>query len=129
MPRKKVLNLLLIVTSLFGYLEWGTDSHTFMIQAEAEVIGKLLTEPLAVIHPLTVLPMLGQIALLVTLFQKIPNRTLTWFGIASIGLLFAFILLAGLLGMHALVALSTAPFLIIALLTIREIRRAARIKN
>jgi hypothetical protein len=123
MPRKKVLNVLLIASSLLGYLEWGTDSHTFLFQAEAEVIGKLLTEPLAAVHPLTILPMLGQIALLVTLFQQIPNRILTWFGLGSIGLLLVIILLSGLLGKHAFVALSTAPFFITAMLTMRELQR------
>jgi hypothetical protein len=123
MHKKKVLNVLLIASSLLGYLEWGTDSHTFLFQAETEVIGKLLTEPLAALHPLTILPMLGQIALLVTLFQKITNRILTWFGLGSIGLLLLIILLSGLLGKHALVALSTAPFFITAMLTIRELQR------
>jgi hypothetical protein len=120
------LNLLLVASSLLGYLEWGTDSHTFLFQAEADVVMKLLTEPLAALHPLTILPMLGQIALLVTLFQKSPNGILTWFGLGTIGILFLFILLAGVLGRHALVALSAAPFFITALLTVREHRRKAR---
>ena len=124
MTRKRILNLLLIVTSLFGYLEWGVDSHTFLFQAEADVLVKLVNTPGDVLHPLTILPILGQIALLVSLFQKDPNRILTWFGLGAIGILFLFILLSGLLGKHVLVAMSTAPFLITALLVIKENRRA-----
>ena len=38
--KPKILNALLIVTSLLGYLEWSGDSHTFLFQAEAEILYK-----------------------------------------------------------------------------------------
>lgn len=30
----KIFNIILIITSLFGYLEWSGDSHSFLFQAE-----------------------------------------------------------------------------------------------
>jgi hypothetical protein len=88
MPIKKIINSLLLLTSLLGYLEWGKDNKAFLFQAEAEVIGKLFADPVSAFHPLVLLPLAGQLALLVTIFQKQPSRILTIFGI-TIGI-FAF---------------------------------------
>ena len=49
--KSKILNLLLIVTSLFGYLEWGGNNSILLFQAEADIISKLFTDPTSVIHP------------------------------------------------------------------------------
>lgn len=91
----KILNSLLILTSLLGYLEWGKDMHTFLFYIEAELLSKSLIDPISVLHPLTVLPMIGQLLLLVSLFQKNPNKTLSYIGIAELGLLLGFIFIAG----------------------------------
>lgn len=68
--KPKILNALLIVTSLLGYLEWSGDSYTFLFQAEAEILHKLFTNPSSVVHPFILLPLIGQILLLITLFQN-----------------------------------------------------------
>jgi hypothetical protein len=52
-----------------GYLEWGGDSHSYLFQAEVEVLSKLFVDPVSVLHPLTVLPLAAQVILLLTLFQ------------------------------------------------------------
>lgn len=68
--RQRLLNFCLILTSLFGYLQWGGGNSMFLFQAEGEVFIKLFTNPAEALHPLTILPMLGQIILLITIFQK-----------------------------------------------------------
>jgi hypothetical protein len=73
----KILNLLVILTSLIGFLQWGKGNSMFLFQAEAEVLSKLFVSPMDVIHPLIILPLLGQILLFFTLFQKEPNKFLT----------------------------------------------------
>jgi len=113
----KILNALLIVTSLFGYLEWPNNS-AFLWQAELDLIAKLFSDPVSVLHPFTLLPMLGQIALLVTLFQTTPSRALTIAGIVCLGLLLFFIFAIGLLSVNIRVTLSTLPFVVVAILTI-----------
>jgi hypothetical protein len=35
--KQKLLNLGLIITSLFGHLEWGKDHKMFLFQMEAEI--------------------------------------------------------------------------------------------
>lgn len=118
--KSKILNALLIVTSLFGYLEWGLDNHVFLFQAEGEIILKLLREPAAAAHPFTLLPLFGQIILLITLFQKNPGRGLTYLGLAGIGLLLFFMFLIGLISLNEKILLSTLPFLLVAFLTVRH---------
>lgn len=116
----KVLNALVVTTSLFGYLEWGKDNHMFLFQAEAEILRKLVSDPQAVIHPFTLLPLFGQIVLLITLFQKKPSRFLTIAGIAGIGLLLGLMFVIGLLSLNLKIIISTLPFLITAVWAWRD---------
>ena len=125
--KSKILNILLIITSLIGYLEWGGDNHVFLFQGETEIIIKLFTNPASVIHPFILLPLVGQIFLLITLFQKSPGKILTYFSITSLGLLLGFMFVIGLLSMNFKIVLSTIPFMITAELTIRHFRENLQI--
>jgi hypothetical protein len=121
--KSKILNALLILTSLVGYLEWGKKKETFLFQAEAEILMKLFSNPESVIHPFTLLPMFGQILLLITLFQKSPGKILTYIAMACIGLLLVFMFVIGMISLNVKILISTIPFLITAFLTIRHHRR------
>jgi hypothetical protein len=120
----KLLNFLLIVTSLLGYLEWSGNSHMFLFQAEGEIIRKLFSDPLSVIHPFIMLPMIGQIILAVTLFQKKPSNILTYISIGGLGLLLVFMFLIGLISLNYKIVLSTIPFIVVAVLTVMHFRKA-----
>jgi len=119
----KILTSLLIVSSLFGYLEWGQNNHMLLFQAEAEIITKLFTDPLSALHPFTVLPLLGQVLLLITLFQKRQSKILTYIGIGGIGILLALMFLIGCMELNFKILFSTVPFLVLAFLTIRYHRK------
>ena len=116
---RRFLNGAIIVTSLFGYLEWGKENHTFLFQAEAEVLSKLLQDPLSVAHPLTLLPLFGQVLLLITLFQKKPSKVLTFMGLGCLGLLLFFISFIGIISFNWKIFLSTIPFIITAILAVK----------
>ncbi len=120
--RSKIYNFILILTSLFGYLEWGGNNHRFLFEAEMEVFSRLIKDPLSVIHPFVLLPMAGQILLLITLFQKRPSRILTYTGLGGLGILLGFMLVVGILGLNYKIVLSTIPFLSVAVLTINHYR-------
>ena len=115
----KILNSLLIVTSLLGYLEWGKGHQMFLFQAESEIFAKLLNQPGSVLHPFILFPFLGQLLLIITLFQKKPGKILTFTGIAGIGLLLGLMFVIGCLGLKFKILLSTLPYLFLAVLTIR----------
>ena len=123
MPTWKISNLVLLLTSLVGYLAWGTDQHAFLFQAEAEVLYKLVTSPASALHPLTLIPMAGQVLLLIAFFRKHAVKWMTFAGIGAIGILLVVIFLVGLLGRNLLVSASALPFLVTAAWTIRLYRK------
>ena len=116
--RSKLLNLLLIITSLLGYLEWGGNNHTFLFQAEGDILSKIFTDPTSVAHPFVVLPMLGQFILLFTLFQRVPGKLLTYIAIGCLAILILLIFVIGLMSLNYKMLLSTIPFLVVAVMTI-----------
>ncbi len=121
--KAKILNLLLIITSLFGYLEWSGNNSSFLFQSEYDVLTKFFTEPKTVVHPFTIIPLVGQILLLITLFQKKPSKMLTYIGIACLGLLLGFIFFIGITSLNFKILISTLPFLATAIYTIFYLRK------
>ena len=121
--KRKILNGLAILTSLFGYLEWGGGNGAFLFQAEQEVLGKLVSDPVSAVHPFTLLPLFGQVLLLVTVFQREPSGWLTYIGLACVGLLLVFMFLIGLFSFNFKILLSTVPFIVTAVLAIMEARK------
>lgn len=121
--RRKWLNVALVLASLVGYLEWGGGHSAFLLTAELEVIAVALRNPGSAVHPFTLLPLAGQVALLWTLGQKTPSTPLTLIGIAGIGLLLGLMFVIGILSRNAQIVVSTLPFLTLAVITLREHRR------
>lgn len=126
MTRAKLLNLGLVLTSLLGYLEWGKDQSALLFEAEADLLLKASSAPAGVLHPFTLLPLIGQLALLSTLFQRSPGRGRTLAGIAGLGLLLGLMFLIGLLTMNLRILGSTLPFLVLAAVAVRGLGGRAR---
>ncbi len=122
--KTKILNFLLIITSLCGYLEWSGNNHIFLFDAETDIISKLFTNPISVVHPFTILPIIGQLLLLITLFQKYPSKILTFISIGGLGLLLGFMCFIGLISLKFKIIISTIPFIIVSVLTIINYRKA-----
>ena len=116
----KILNTLLALSSLNGYLEWGGKNHLFIVEAEREIILKLFTDPNSIIHPLIILPIGGQILLLLTLFQKKPNKIMTYISIAMLGCLLYLMLFIGIISLNYKIIISTLPFLFISIAIVRQ---------
>lgn len=49
--KSKILNFLLIITSLLDYLEWSGNSSSFLFQANGEIFSKFFADPISVLHP------------------------------------------------------------------------------
>jgi hypothetical protein len=120
--KAKALNILLILTSIIGYLEWGKDASVFFFQAELQILNKLFTDPQSVLHPLILLPLAGQLLLLFTLFQKKVSPYLTYFGMAAIALLILFMGIVGLISSNISIVISSIPFVVTGMATIRYYR-------
>ena len=123
MKSTKLLNLLLVFSSLFGFLRWGGGNTMFLFEAEALIFSKVLVNPEEVIHPLIVLPVVGQILLIITVFQKAPNRILTIIGIILLSLLLGLILVIGLIEMDWRIVGSVLPFFMLVFLSVSKNRK------
>jgi len=124
--KSKLLNGALILTSVIAYLEWGHNNSTFLFTAEAEVITKLFTHPAEAAHPFTLVPLIGQLLLLISLFQKQPSKALTYTGMGGLAVLLLFIFFIGIISLNIKIIASVLPFIITSILTIMHYRRAAR---
>ncbi len=122
--KQKTINLLLILSSLLGYLEWGGGNHLFLLQAEGELLRKMFSDPTSVIHPFTIMPLAGQIILAITLLQKTPSKVLTFIGIGCIILLFLLMLFIGISTKNLKIFSSTIPFIFLSVLTILRYKKA-----
>ncbi len=122
--KQKIINLLLILSSLLGYLEWGGNNHLFLMQAEGELLRKMFSDPTSVIHPFTIMPLAGQIILAITLLQKAASKVLTFIGIGCIILLFLLMLFIGISTKNLKIFSSTIPFIFLSVLTILRYKKA-----
>jgi hypothetical protein len=116
---KKLLNLLAILSFQIGYLAWGTDKSLFVFQAEALLLNKAITNPTSVMHPFILIPLLGQLLLIVTLFQKEPSKAMTFIGIACLALLMLMLLFIGVSVPNGKILISALPFFILFVLILR----------
>ncbi len=123
--KQKLLHLGLVLASLLGYLQWGRGNSMFLFQAEGEVLVKLFTKPAEVFHPLTILPMLGQLMLLITVFQEKPSKILTWSGIIALSSLLALMLVIGFMDMNPSIIVSVLPFFVLVFFVVKGLRSKA----
>ncbi|MEY4835661.1 MAG: hypothetical protein RI980_1776 [Bacteroidota bacterium] len=121
--KSKILNFLLILFSLFGYLEWSGNQHIFLLEAEIEIFSKLFINPKSVIHPFIILPIIAQFLLLFTLSQKTPSKKLTYISIFGLGLLIYFLFFVGLISLNYKIALSTIPFIVVSIVSMLHHRK------
>lgn len=119
----KLLNLALIITSLFGYMEWGGNNHMFLIEAEAELLKKAFINPLDVLHPFTILPFIGQILLIISLFYAKPSKYLIYTGMLCTGILMMLLFLIGILNLSLMMLACSLPFIIVSILIIISNRK------
>jgi len=126
--KKRVLLFLLFISTFLGYLEWGDDQSSFLIQTELEIFLKGIEDPVSVLHPFTLIPFIGQILLLISLFQKAPKKGLVIAAIIGLGLLFGLILFIGIIGPNLKILFSSLPFWLFSILLIREFRTSRSAK-
>ena len=67
--------------------------------------------------------MLGQVILIVTLFQKKPSKLLTYISIGGLGILLAFMFVIGVMGLNYKIIISAIPFIVIAVFSVRHYRK------
>lgn len=115
----RLLSIGLLITSLFGYLEWGKEQRSFLFQVEYDLFFGAPQGADSFQHPFVFLPLLGQVLLLISIFQSTPNRLLVLSGMACISVLMLMIFIVGILSANVAIAGSSIPFLFLAVVVMR----------
>ena len=116
----KLLRVGLLLSFLGLYLEWGKRQHAFVAQIEWQIIS--LQKPLlgTFLYPLVLLPFVGQLLLLYTLFTTQPRRWQTRTSIVFMGTLAIIVLLSGVFSFNWKIILSSLPFWTLSVLLWRK---------
>lgn len=122
----KILYAALILSSLIGYLEWGNGNHTFLVQAEFDIIRKFFTHTDLIVHPMITLPLAGQMLLVYSLFQNRPHPVVVLTGLLGLGVLLWFIFLIGLISLNLKIIFSAFPFLIVSIIVLYSMRKGGK---
>ena len=99
----------------FGLTRW--------ISQEGEILSKLFIDPISTLNPFVILPLIGQLILIATLFQKMPSKTLSYLSIGCLGILLAFMFVIGLMSLNFKIIISTIPFIAVSIIVIRHYRK------
>ena len=121
--QRKLLNFYLLLSSLIGYLEWGYGNHAFLFEVEYQLLFGTKGTQDSFTHPFVLVPLLGQLLILITLFQNKPSKPLTLGGMVCIGLIMVFIFAIGIMGLNIKIALSAVPFIAIAVAILLNFRK------
>lgn len=116
---KRLLNIFLLISFLFGYMEWGKGYNEFVFQAEADIFSKSLNNLSSLLHPLILLPLAGQLILIYTAFLKQPPRFLSFLALACLSTIMLFIFFIGLLAPNFRILASTIPFMVTGALILK----------
>lgn len=119
MSKLKRLNAGLILSSMIGCMEWG-DQSEFLFQSEGQIIVKLFKDPISVIHPLVLLPLIGQVVLFINILRKKPNKWISISGNSMLSILLYFLFIIGLMSLNYRMILFNLPFVFISVLTFRR---------
>lgn len=123
MNRLKLFIIGFLLSSLFGYIEWGNNQSMFIFQMEFDLFFGSKGSINSFTHPLIAIPLIGQLILLFQLFYKHPKKTWISIGASCIALLFLLFFAIGLLTINFKILGSSLPYVLIFILFILKIKR------
>ncbi|HSD14243.1 MAG TPA: hypothetical protein VLB74_06320 [Flavobacterium sp.] len=120
---KRIANIGLLITSLFGYTEWGQGKSAFLYEIEYELLFRQTHSLENLTHPLILASIGGQLILLYCVIKNNSPKKLNVFGMILISILMLLVLLVGVLSSNHKITLSALPFLCFAVLLIIAIKK------
>jgi hypothetical protein len=102
-----------------GYLEWGSNQQRFIAFAEWEILSKAGQNIGEVLHPFIILPFIGQLLILITFFQKNPNRLMSLMGVGCLASIMVFLSFIGIISLNIRIFAASLPFLLSAIWVIK----------
>lgn len=119
----RIISALLLITFLICYLKWGQDQGGLIIVLEYKLIFEQAKSAESLIHPLVIIPFLGQIILIWNVIRKRPDRRIALGGMISLGILVLMITLVAFLSRNLFMILSIVPFWIVSIILIRSYKK------
>jgi hypothetical protein len=110
----RVLNIALLISFSFVYLDWGHDGAEFIWQLEAFTFIGPVPNLVLLANPFFILSFVGQLLLVISTIKSPPSRRMTRYGFAFLSGIVILVLLIGLIMMKGKMILSTLPFLVLA---------------
>lgn len=124
MMKIRIATLAVILSSFIGYLEWGGEQSGFLLEMEMNILISGAKQ--ALVHPAFLIPFIGQLLLLLTVFQREPKRWMIYLGTGMLALLLVFIFIIGILSQNVKILASALPFIISAVVLLMSLRRSGR---
>lgn len=120
---KLLISLSLLLSSLCVYLEWGGGNAMFIYEMEWQILSSKLRDLSSLIHPFVLLPLIGQLVLLMNIFTKRKDCILIYIGWACISLLMIMIMLAAVLSFNIKSLVSVIPFIICSVWALKKCKQ------
>lgn len=110
---KRLINLGLLISFLFCYLEWPPNNAAFIFQGEYEVFSNTKNWVSNFTHPLILLGLLAQLILIYAVINPKINRKMNHLGVAVLTPIVLLFFVVGFLSLNTKVIVSTLPFLVL----------------
>jgi len=123
--KQRLLPILIFISFFFCYLEWAGGNSGFIVQLEYDAFSRGMDKS-SFIHPLIILPLVGQIMLFISII--LLKRKAILVGIVLLSVLVVVIFLVGLLAFNLKIILSALPFLVLSTLYISRYRKEKRVR-
>lgn len=119
MNKYKFFIFLLIISSFIGYMEWPGNNHGFLILMQYEIIFGKYFDLKNFFHPVILLPLIGEILLIITLFQTKISKVLLFTGMACLSVIMIIIFIVGIASLNIKIFASSIPFFIISFIILK----------
>ncbi len=120
---KRFINLGLLITFLFCYLEWPPNNSTFILQGEYEIFTNTKNWVSNFTHPLILLGLIAQLILIYAVINPKINAKLNHLGVLVLTPIVLLFFVVGLLSSNIKIMGSTLPFLALVVYYIILFRR------
>jgi hypothetical protein len=122
----RFLKIALFITFLICYLDFGHDGSGFIGQIEYLVIKNLNADISSLQNPLFILALIGQILILISVFNSNHSNGLIFLGIKLLGVIVLLILIFGIFLLNLKMIVSTIPFIVVVILYIVKVKSKRR---
>ncbi|MGX7668484.1 hypothetical protein [Flavobacterium pedocola] len=120
---RRLSNIGILITSLFGYMEWGANNDSFLFEAQYEILFGHHNFIESITHPIILFSISGQLLILHCAIKNNSSKKTNIAGLILLSLIMLLIILGGSLSSNTKMILSTVPFLFFAALLIIAIKK------